>query len=71
MMDLESYAAWERLGIELLTRDGIAPGASLDALASTTERIAAWSPGGTTSLLHAVSGAFAAVATTAAALESA
>lgn len=58
MMDLESYAAWERFGIELLTRDGLAPAAGLDALASTTESIAAWSPGGPTSLLDAVSQAF-------------
>lgn len=69
MMDLESYASWERFGIELLTRDGIAPGAGLDALASTTERIAAWSPGGTTPLLHVVSDAFATLATPAAVLE--
>lgn len=58
MMDLESYDAWERLGIELLTRERTAPGAALDALAATTGRIAAWSPGGTTPLLHAVRGAF-------------
>ena len=40
MMDLDSYGAWERLGVELLAREGIAPGVSLDALAVTTDRIA-------------------------------
>jgi Fe-S-cluster containining protein len=62
MMDLESYAAWERLGIELLTREAVTPGASLDALDSTTGRIAAWSPGGPTPLLHAVRDAFGTLA---------
>lgn len=62
MMDLESYAAWERLGVELVTREGIAPGVTLDALASTTARIAAWSPGGTAPLLHTVRDAFGTVA---------
>lgn len=58
MMDLESYGAWEHLGVELLTREGIGPELSLDALASVTTRIAAWSPGGATPLLHAVRDAF-------------
>jgi Fe-S-cluster containining protein len=58
LMDLESYAAWERLGVELLTREGIAPDVSLDALASTTGRIASWLPGGEAPLLHAVRDAF-------------
>lgn len=58
MMDLESYGAWERLGIELLTREGIAPDVSLNALAATTSRIVSWSPGGTVPLLHAVHDAF-------------
>jgi Fe-S-cluster containining protein len=58
MMDLESYGAWERLGVELLTREGIAPGVSLDALDSTTGRITTWSPGGPAPLLHAVRDAF-------------
>src|SRR5436190_4705517 len=34
MMDFECYGAWEWLGVELLTCEGIAPGVSLDALAS-------------------------------------
>ena len=59
LMDLESYDAWERLGIDLLTRDGLAADVSLDTLASITNRIAVWSPGNTTPLLHAVRDAFA------------
>ena len=58
MMDLESYGAWERLGIELVTREGIAPDVCLDALDSTTAGITAWSPGGPAPLLHAVLDAF-------------
>jgi hypothetical protein len=58
MMDLESYGAWERLGVELLTREGLAPGTSLDALVSTMARITAWSPGGTEPLEHVVRDAF-------------
>jgi Fe-S-cluster containining protein len=54
MTDLESYGAWEHLGIELLTRDGIAPDVSLDMLAAATTRIASWSPGGVTPLLDSV-----------------
>lgn len=58
MMDLESYGAWERLGIELLTRDGIAPHVGLDTLAAATTRIASWRPGGATPLLQVVGDAF-------------
>ena len=58
MTDLESYGAWERLGVELLTRDGIAPDASLDALATATGRVVSWAPGGTEPLQHAVRDAF-------------
>lgn len=58
MMDLDSYGAWERLGVDLLTREGIAPDVSLDALASATSRITSWSPGGATPLLHIVRDAF-------------
>jgi Fe-S-cluster containining protein len=58
MMDLDSYAAWERLGVELLTREGIAPDVSLDALAAATGRIVRWWPGTATPLLHAVRDAF-------------
>jgi Fe-S-cluster containining protein len=62
MMDLESYAAWERLGVELLTREGVPAGASLDALAAATGPIAAWTPGATRPLLHAVRDAFDTIA---------
>jgi Fe-S-cluster containining protein len=62
MMDLDSYGAWERLGVELLAREGIAPGVSLDALAATTDRIASWEPGAATPLRHAVRDAFGTLA---------
>ncbi len=42
LMDLQSYDAWERLGVELLTRDGVAPGAALDALDRVSGRIGGW-----------------------------
>lgn len=58
LMDLDSYGAWERLGVELLTREGIAPRVSLDALDSTTTRITAWSPADPAPLPHAVRDAF-------------
>jgi Fe-S-cluster containining protein len=58
MMDLESYGAWERLGVELLTRDGIAPDIGLAALASATDHITSWSPGGADPLQHFVRDAF-------------
>lgn len=58
LMDLESYGVWERLGVELLTRDGIGPDTSLNALASATGRITSWSPGGAEPLQHRVCDAF-------------
>jgi len=58
LMDLESYAAWERLGIELLSREGIAPDVSLELLAATTGRITSWAAEGPAPLLHAVRDAF-------------
>ena len=58
MMDLDSYGAWERLGVDLLTRDGIAADVSLDTLAAITSRIASWSPGEGMPLLDAVRDAF-------------
>jgi hypothetical protein len=42
LMDLESYGAWERFGVELLTRDGVAPYAALAALERVAARIASW-----------------------------
>jgi hypothetical protein len=61
LMDLESYDAWERLGLELLAREGVPPGASLAALERTAVRIASWTPG-EEPLLHRVLDAFATVA---------
>jgi hypothetical protein len=42
LMDFESYDAWEHLGVELLTRDGVAPHAALAALERAAARIASW-----------------------------
>lgn len=58
MMDLESYAAWERLGVELLTREGIAPARGLEALDTATRRMTVWSPHDTVPLQHVVRDAF-------------
>ena len=69
MMDLESYGAWEDLGIELLTREGIAPGVSLDTLASATTRIVSWSPAAAAPLLHVVRDAFGRLAPPAAVMD--
>lgn len=44
MMDLESYATWERLAVEVLTRPGITPRVSLDTLDAATRRVERWSP---------------------------
>lgn len=62
MMDLDSFATWERLGIELLTRAGLTPRGSLTALHETTERLETWSPDSDTSLERAVKDAFGVVA---------
>ena len=62
MMDLDSFATWERLGIELLTRAGVAPRASLAALHDATEQLGTWSPDSTVSLDCAVHDAFRLVA---------
>jgi Fe-S-cluster containining protein len=45
MTDLDGDAAWERLGVEILTRDRVTPRDSLAALETATSRIARWSPG--------------------------
>ena len=58
LMDLDSYREWERLGVEILTREGIAADVSLETLASITTRIVSWSPGDATPLLHTVRDAF-------------
>lgn len=44
MMDLDSFAAWERLAIELLTRTGVTPRVALASLAAATSRIEQWLP---------------------------
>jgi hypothetical protein len=67
LMDLESYDAWERLGVELLTRERVEPQASLTALERTAERIASWTPGDE-QLLYRVRNVFAVVAPPTAAL---
>lgn len=59
LMDLESYGVWERLAVEILTREGIAPHVSLDTLDAATRRVEQWSPAGSQEpLLHAVRDAF-------------
>jgi Fe-S-cluster containining protein len=68
LTDLAAYDAWERLGVEMLTRDGVAPRDSLAALEAATARIDQWSPGGAT-LLDAVHDGFASVSPTAGAID--
>jgi hypothetical protein len=62
MMDLESFATWERLSVELLTRDGVGPRAALEQLHAATSAITAWSPASDMPLEHVVRAAFARVA---------
>ena len=57
LMDLESYAAWERLALSLLTTDTVTPRDALAKLEDLTDRITAWTPG-STSLQDVVYGAF-------------
>jgi hypothetical protein len=45
LMDVESYALWERLAVARLTRDRTSPGETLATLGEITARIAAWTPG--------------------------
>ena len=59
MMDLDSYGAWERLAVEMLTRDGVPPRASLEALTAATAVIAGWTPAAQIPLAAAVGDAFA------------
>ena len=68
LMDLRSYDAWERLGVELLTREGIAPDVALAALDRVSARIATWTAGAGP-LADRVDDAFAAAAPPAAALD--
>ena len=61
LMDLESYDAWERAAVALLTRDHVVPDAAVTALAVASQRIADWTPG-TSTLLRRVDEAFGAAA---------
>jgi hypothetical protein len=67
LMDLESYDAWERLGVELLAREGIDPAAALAALEGVASDITSWRVGDG-SLLERVGDAFASATPSAATL---
>jgi hypothetical protein len=67
LMDLQSYDAWERLGVELLTRDGVAPKMALAALNRVSAHVARWTAGDGP-LVDRVHDSFAAAAPPAAAL---
>lgn len=58
LMDLDAYATWERLGVELMTRDGVDAETSMEALATVTARIVTWSPSGVSPLRDAIDEAF-------------
>jgi len=62
MMDVESYGMWERLSVEVLTREGIAPRDSLQALGAATARLTRWTPESGVPLMHAVRDAFGTLA---------
>lgn len=57
LMDHASYALWERHAIASLAGPDLAPSQALDAIASATTALTAWSPGGT-ALCDAVTRAF-------------
>jgi hypothetical protein len=57
LMDLDSYAAWERRAVTLLTRGDASPADAIAALADVTAAIASWTPG-SGELLPVVHGAF-------------
>lgn len=44
LMDLESYDAWERLGVAVFARDDLSAEAALALVAEATERIRSWRP---------------------------
>lgn len=62
MMDLESFAEWERLAIALLTRSGTTAAVALAALHDATRRLEAWTPDSPLSLDRAVRETFGLVA---------
>ena len=57
LMDPDSYGAWERRALSLLTRGDAAPADALAALEDTTARITSWRPG-SGALRDAVDAAF-------------
>jgi len=57
LMDPDSYGAWERHAIAVMTHDGTRPREALDALGDVTARLTAWTPG-SRPLLDAVHAAF-------------
>jgi len=57
LMDLESYGAWERRAVVLLTGDAVAARDALARLEDVTARVIAWTPG-SASLRDRVHGAF-------------
>jgi hypothetical protein len=62
LMDLDSYAQWERRAVELVTREGVSPQTSLSSLARATAVIQRWSPGEAAPLAHVVRDAFGTLA---------
>jgi Fe-S-cluster containining protein len=62
MMDLDSYATYERLAVALLTREGMPVRSALAALQTVTTAITSWAPASERPLEHAVLDAFAHIA---------
>jgi Fe-S-cluster containining protein len=61
MMDLESFARWEGLAVELLTRPGVTADAALAGLSDATTAITAWTPSAGSDLSRVVGDAFGAL----------
>jgi hypothetical protein len=61
LMDVDSYAAWERHAIRILTGDGLSPWQALGRIDAATSSLLDWKPeGGAGSLSQRVEDAFAA-----------
>ena len=58
LMDADSFAAWERQSVSLLTRATISADTALAELQDVTARICTWTPGGAQPLLDVVDAAF-------------
>ena len=58
MMDLDSYGTWERLALELIARQGVAPRIALEALDEATAAVVGWTPANSRSLDHTLRDAF-------------